>query len=98
MSRAGPTPDRTTPDSIVSGEGIGERTVAYRLHRLATLRVGGETIRGPQIMVSEFSEPGVDLILGMPFLRDRQVFVSHATARMFVRPNAGAPRLAEGHE
>lgn len=94
----GLTPDRTAQDRIVAGEGIGERKTADRLHRFATLQVGGETIRDPQIVVSDYSEPGVDLILGMPFIRDRQVFVSHATAQMFVRSNAGAARLAEGHE
>ena len=91
-------PDRLARDRVTTSQGIGERTVTTRLHRFATLQVGDETIREPQIEVSDYSEPGVDLILGMHFLRTRQVFVSHATAQMFVRSDAGATRLAEGHE
>ncbi len=94
----GLTPAMLAQDRVVSGTGVGERTVTSRLHRLATLRVGDETIQAPLLAVSDGTVPGVDLILGMGFLHDRQVFVSHATARMFVRSNAGAPRLAEGHE
>ena len=94
----GLTPDKLAQDRVIAGEGIGERTTSSRLHRFATLRVGDETIRDPQLLVSDYSEPGVDLILGMRFIRDRQVFVSHATAQMFVRSNIGATRLAEGHE
>lgn len=92
------TPDLLAHDSVVADQGIGERAVSNRMHRFATLQVGGETIHAPMIAVSDGSDPGVDLILGMEFLHDRQVFVSHATAQMFVRDNAGAPRLAEGHE
>ncbi|MGI3778002.1 MAG: retroviral-like aspartic protease family protein [Janthinobacterium lividum] len=94
----GLTPAMLAQDRAFTGTGVGERTITNHLHRFATLRVGGETIQAPLVAVSDGSVPGVDLILGMGFLRDRQVFVSHATARMFVRSNAGAARLAEGHE
>ncbi len=94
----GLTPELLAHDRVVTGSGIGERTVTNRLHRFATLHVGSETIHAPLLAVSDGSVPGVDLILGMGFLHDRQVFVSHATAQMFVRSNAGAARLAEGQE
>lgn len=94
----GLTPYKLKQDRITTAQGIGERTLTNRLHRFATLQVGSEIIPEPLIEVSDYSEPDVDLILGMSFLRDRQVFVSHATAQMFVRGNAGAKPLAEGHE
>ncbi len=97
-SALGVTQGLLAQDRVSTGQGIGERVVTNRLHRFATLEVGSETIHDPMIEVTDASVPDVDLILGMPFLRDRQVFVSHATARMFVRGNAGTPRLAEGHE
>ena len=94
----GLTPASLAQDRLLAGMGLGERTISSRLHRFATLQVGGETIRAPLLAVSDGSVSGVDLILGMDFLRNRQVFVSHATAQMFMRSNVGAPRLAEGHE
>ena len=94
----GLTPASLAQDRVLAGMGLGERTISSRLHRFATLQVGGETIQAPLFAVSDGLVSGVDLILGMDFLRDRQVLVSHATAQMFVRPGAGAPRLAEGHE
>lgn len=92
------TPDLLAHDSAIAAQGLGERGVDIRIHKFATLRVGQETIQGPAIGVSDASDSDVDLILGMGFLRGRQVFVSHATAQMFVRGAAGAGRLAEGHE
>lgn len=92
------TPDLLAHDSTVAGQGIGERAVDVRTHRFATLQVGQEAIQGPAIGVSDASDSDIDLILGMGFLRGRQVFVSHATAQMFVRSDTGAGRLAEGHE
>lgn len=92
------TPDLLAHDSVVAGQGIGERGVDVRAHRFAMLRVGQETTQGPAIGVSDASVEDIDLILGMGFLRGRQVFVSHATAQMFVRGDAGVGRLAEGHE
>ena len=94
----GLTPEALASDRVATGMGIGERTVTNHLHRFATLHVGSETIQSPLIAVSDGSVAGVDLILGMGFLHDRQVLVSHATAQMFVRSNPGVPRLAEGHE
>ncbi len=94
----GLTPAMLAQDRVTSGQGIGERTITNRLHRFATLQVGGETIHAPMIEVTDSADTGVDLILGMGFLHDRQVFVSHATAQMFVRGNAGAKPLVEGHE
>ena len=92
------TPDLLAHDSVVAGQGIGERGVDVRTHKFTTLRVGQETTQGPVIGVSDASVEDIDLILGMGFLRGRQVFVSHATAQMFVRGDAGVGRLAEGHE
>ncbi len=92
------TPDKLAHDRAGTGQGIGERAVDVRVHGFSTLQVGAETIHDPVIGVSNGSDNDVDLILGMGFLRSRQVFVSHATAQMFVRGDAGAGRLAEGHE
>lgn len=91
---------RLEHDPAATSLGMGERTISSRTHRFATLKVGNETIQDPVMQVAEAGEndPDIDLILGMDFLRDRQVLVSHSTARMFVRSSAGASRLAEGHE
>ncbi len=78
-------------DRVLPMQGVGERLVQARLHRFASLLVAGEQLRDVQMLVLDAVLPGVDLILGMPFLRERQVFISHETGQMFVRPVRALP-------
>lgn len=92
------TPQLLAADPAAPLQGIGERSVDSRVHRFTSLQVGSERLSAPEMRVSDAALDGIDLILGMPFLQERQVFLSHATAQMFVRSNAGAPALAEKAE
>ncbi|MGD9616407.1 MAG: retropepsin-like aspartic protease [Alphaproteobacteria bacterium] len=76
-------------DPPIYTRGIGGGRLASRLHRFDSLAVGPVRLSHPEIVVTSLRLRGIDLILGMDFLRSRRLFLSHAGFRMFLANQAG---------
>jgi predicted aspartyl protease len=71
-------------DPPMQTRGFGAGRLASRIHRFDNLAVGNIGLRNPEIVVTELRLRGIDLILGMDFLRSRRVWLSYAGFRMFL--------------
>lgn len=70
--------------------GLGPQQPAMQRHRFATLQIGGRTERDPLLWVSRIRVvPIVDMLLGVDWLRGHRVWVSFATAQVFVASGPG---------
>ena len=70
----------------VSSRGVDGNLVQAHEHRVATMSVGNETVRGPTLLVSPVEMPEGDMILGTDWLRSRRVWISWGSRQMFVQP------------
>ncbi len=99
MIRLGLTPKRVARDATAQARGIGPRAATMRRHRFATLRIGAETEHDPLLWAARIRVvPFVDMLLGADWLARRKVWISFATAQVFVSVDAkkfAAP--ASGH-
>jgi predicted aspartyl protease len=71
-------------DPPVQTRGFGGGSLASRLHQFDSLTVGNVRVSKPQIVVTDLRLRGIDLIVGMDFLRSRRLFLSYAGFRMFL--------------
>lgn len=78
-------------DPPVQTRGFGGGGLPSRLHQFDSLTIGGITVSRPQIVVTNLRLRGIDLIVGMDFLRSRRLFLSYTGFRMFL---ADRPRGA----
>lgn len=83
-------------DQPVRTSGFGGGQLASRLHRFESLTVGNLTLGNPEIVVTDLRLRGIDMILGMDFLRSRRLWLSYAGFRMFLSNLSGhaAPKTA----
>lgn len=89
MMRLGLTAAGLAGDPQGATHGIGPFPVRMYRHRFASLSVGGEAVRDPSLWVAEIRVlPVVDLILGTDWLGSRRVWLSYATAQVFVAGQA----------
>ena len=70
-------------DPIGQTRGASNRVVQIRVHRFDTLRIAGETFNNPQLLVGPLPG-GTDMLLGADYLRNHRIWLSYATARVFV--------------
>ena len=80
-------------DPTIMAHGAAPRPVAVRVHRFRELMVGDARIEDPTLAVVPNGSAVGDALLGGDFLRDRRVWLSFATRRLFVS-TAAAPLLA----
>jgi predicted aspartyl protease len=70
--------------------GSGPQPMAARLHRFHEMRVGGEVLRDPSLLVTDGEFGGIDVVLGMDYLAAHRVWLSAARRRVFIdRPGGG---------
>jgi clan AA aspartic protease (TIGR02281 family) len=79
-------------ESGAAGRGVGAANQAFktRLSRFGSLSVGSETFRDVSLQVANFRQEGVDMLLGMNFLRTHRVFITLASNRLFMQRPADA--------
>jgi hypothetical protein len=87
LYRLGLTPQALAHDPTGEATAIGG---AFRnqSHRFSELRVGAALIASPTLRVAAVRRPGVDMLLGMDILASRRIWISYATAQVFI---AGPP-------
>jgi predicted aspartyl protease len=72
-------------DEERTGGGVGRASVSMRRHRFATLSLPGVVDRDVALNVADVALPGAEMLLGADFLGRRQVWISYATGRLFLR-------------
>ena len=89
MIRLGLTPQRVAGDATAQARGIGPRATTMRLHRFATLQIGAEQEHHPLLWAARIRVvPFVDMLLGADWLARQKVWISFATAQVFVAVHA----------
>jgi hypothetical protein len=83
LHRLGLTPQALAHDQITAGTGIGGR-FQDRSHRFGELRIGQQRIEAPVIRILAVPRPGVDMLLGMDVLARYRIWISYATAQLFI--------------
>ena len=97
MIRLGLTPARMAKDAAAHARGIGPQAAITHRHRFATMRIGAELMRDPQLWAAPVRVvPFVDMLLGADWLGTHRVWISFATSQVFVAagPISAAVRRA----
>ncbi len=81
----GVTEPMLASDEARTGSGVGPASVAMRRHRFASIGVPGAAAHDLAVNIADLPLPGVQMLLGADFLGRRQVWISYATGRLFVR-------------
>jgi hypothetical protein len=85
MARLGLQPSSLASDPTSPVSGLGPRTVTMHLHRFRSLQVGGQVFDAPSIWVAPIRlSPIVDMLLGADWLSGRRLWISFATAQVFL--------------
>jgi predicted aspartyl protease len=71
-------------DPPIHTRGIGRGALPSRIHQFENLTVGNTRLSNPEIVVTNLRLRGIDLILGIDFLRSRRLWLSYASFRMFL--------------
>ncbi len=83
-ARLGVGADQLGADPGGINAGIDLHESSYHWHRFDRLVIGGERFARPVLTVAPVAEP-VDLLLGADWFAGRDVWISYATATLFVR-------------
>ncbi|GAN77341.1 retroviral-like aspartic protease family protein [Acidisphaera rubrifaciens] len=90
-ARAGVTVARMDHDPRARTSGMGGVVDETRVHRFATLDVGGVVWRDPALVVGALSaSTGADMLLGLDWLRSHEIWIDYRDRRVFIRA-ASAP-------
>jgi predicted aspartyl protease len=86
---AGVTSEAMADDEPAFELGVGGSVVPSAMHRFSELRVGGERIRDVELAVAERTVPQADMLLGLPYMATRHIWLSYATQQMFIERDTG---------
>lgn len=85
MSRLGLTVEALGQSPKMHASGLGPKVVSGWSHRFRTMRIGPDTMPAPALWVAPIRlKPIVDMLLGADWLAERRVWISFATAQVFV--------------
>ena len=93
--RLGLSTETLATDRIIMAHGAAPQPEAVHVHRFHELLVGDARIEAPTLAVVPDDRSVGDGLLGGDFLRNRRVWLSFATLRLFVSA-AGMPQIAQG--
>jgi predicted aspartyl protease len=71
-------------DRMVTVRGAAAEQLAARVHRFSELEIGAETIRNPEIVVTDVRLSDADLVLGIDFLKSRRLWLSYGSQQIFL--------------
>lgn len=69
--------------------GMNGLSVAAHRHRFASMRVGRATFARAPVLVQDPSDKQAEMLLGLDFLRWRKLWLSYATAQVFIQFTPG---------
>ena len=70
--------------SITARGAAGEQLSFPRVHRFLSLEIGGEVMRGPELVVADIAPKDADIVLGIDFLSSRRLWLSYGSQRIFL--------------
>jgi predicted aspartyl protease len=71
-------------DRMVTVRGAAGEQLAARVHRFSQLEIGAETIRNPEILVTDVRLSDADLVLGIDFVKSRRLWLSYGSQQIFL--------------
>jgi len=71
-------------DRVATVRGAAAEQLAAHVHRFSQLEIGTETIRNPEIIVTDVRLIDADLVLGIDFLRPRRIWLSYGSQQIFI--------------
>ena len=71
-------------DRTVTLHDAAGAVLTSRVHRFATLEIGGIIIRYPEINVTDLTLTEADIVLGVDFLNSRRLWLSYGSRRIFL--------------
>jgi len=80
----GVAPTILARDRVATVRGAAAEQLAAHVHRFSQLEVGTETIRNPEIIVTDVRLSDADLVLGVDFLRSRRIWFSYGSKQIFI--------------
>ncbi len=75
-------------DRMATVRGAAAEQLAAHVHRFSQLEIGEETIRNPEIIVTDVRLSDADLVLGIDFLRPRRIWLSYGSQQIFIMRRA----------
>jgi len=72
-------------DRVVTVRGAAAEQLSAHVHRFSQLAIGAETIRNPEIVVTDVRLSDADLVLGVDFLRSRRIWLSYGSQQIFIK-------------
>ena len=75
-------------ERVATVHGVAAEQLAAHVHRFSQLQIGAETIRDPEIIVTDVRLSDADLVLGIDFLRPRRVWLSYGSQQIFIMRRA----------
>jgi len=84
----GLTPTVLARDPVATVRGAAAEQLTAHVHRFSELEVGTETIRNPEIIVTDVRLSDADLVLGIDFLRTRRIWLSYGSQQIFIMRRA----------
>jgi predicted aspartyl protease len=75
-------------DRVATVRGVAAEQLAAHVHRFSQLQIGAETIRDPEIIVTDVTLNDADLVMGIDFLRPRRIWLSYGSQQIFVMHRA----------
>jgi predicted aspartyl protease len=86
---AGVTSKAMADDAHAFEMGVGGNVLPSAMHRFSELSIGGEQIRNVEMAVAERTIPQADMLLGLPYMATRHIWLSYATQQMFIERDSG---------
>ena len=71
-------------DRVGTVRGAAAEQLSAHVHRFSQLAIGAETIRNPEIVVTDVRLSDADLVLGVDFLRSRRIWLSYGSQQIFI--------------
>jgi Aspartyl protease len=85
LMRLGMTPAMLQADPLSTVVGVGAGRLAVRRHRFNELRIGDDLLRSPSLWTVPLHViPPVDMLLGTDWLQSHRLWLSYATAQVFI--------------
>jgi hypothetical protein len=92
MAAAGLTPAMLDQDRRVHLHTADSAGMTAWLHRFHELRVGGDVVAHPLLLVSDLHRPAYHATLGADFWRDHRVWISYGSRTVTIGPAQPRPR------
>lgn len=71
-------------DRSATTRGAAGEQLTSRLHRFASLAIGRDVVRDPELIVTDFALETIDMVIGMDVLGSRRLWLSYGSHRVFL--------------